>query len=1758
MSDAEEIVSPYPGLRPFQLNEAHLFFGREAAVALMLERLRVHRFLAITGPSGCGKSSLVRAGLLHELDCGGLGRAHENWRMVVFRPGRNALASMAQALAATFAPELARIPHASDGTVDQELIIQARIQRSRNGLVSWLEDLGGGAQQSIFILVDQFEEVFRYEFGGTIGPVEWRNQTDRFIQSLLNAAAQTHIPIFVCLTIRLDFLGDCAHFDGLAEAISDGQFLVPRLSRSEVERAIAEPAKVFGGTVEDRLVTQLANDIAAEHRADPEAANADPDMLPLMQHVLAQLWKAATSAAPDQKPTLTLEQYQAAGGVAGALSAHLDSLYGSLTSAQQQCAEKLFKALCHSSTELRSRDVRRPITLREALQASGTDQESLNALIGTFSGEGKSFLTVQGRGDDPEAIVDISHEALIRQWGRLQNWVREEGADAKEYAALERQALAWQEGRAELLSGRAALTAAQWWARRSDTEQWAKRYGQSPELVARFVQESAAQEEQLRREHARTRRNARLFWGAAALFVALIATYMIFQSHARNQLLVQESSLVARIAEERLRAGDPVLAAALAREVLTDSAGGLAPRPYNAKAEAMLFAAMRKLGTDPLVTKGPIRAASSDPARDLFVTVSKSDQPVLELWSHRKKVAETSIPSGAGDQVELVTYPPGAHHGDYDGWVFAGGSNHLYVLRLQGLDSDSPTLSMGADYLLPKGSTRTTAIAFDPGSDWLAIAGVQENKQAILWLFRTTELRQRQKARAAATTKSGAQSVEDATTSEQMQLAPADTVTAHGDCKTDTALCNPVRVMRFVHGQTPPLLVSVSEENHGTLFHLNVGQQSTAGQAPSAGQPPKAGQPPSAGQPSVSLEPVQDFSDVSSVAISPDNRHVYTGSLKSQVTVWEVHDGKLINPEQKSLPGQAATFVMQPTSPDGTVLVAEFPDDAGYPRLYSLPSQHFWGELGSTIGYPTLVRDKGEDALLVNSESGLSLQKQDHDYDEKDFEDSADNRLFAPATGLMLFKFTANKHPRLELWNARTGQRVGTAWTPPDLPIVPYVALAPSGASAFIAFDRTDTSPGSWSCLDLTSEHSNALGTGDPANDIVGQPISVARLSADGTHVFVLANGTLSAWRCTGERLWQLSTKVSGDMLTAGNLLAITDWQDRNFSLLVRQDTGAPVAADEISQNRVIALSGDGNTLLLRGKVAGRPLEVKPLQGPPRTVGRLLPRKGASDGACATETDTAPDRTIAVSDDASAYAAILRNGSANIWVNDEPVTSTQEVFQGIDLAPKGDLATYYNNREVWIVDLKTAPKQPHKQRMPPGEEFDIKGAIAAPDGHSVLTVQYQHVMQWAPDGEQIAALPMPSCEPMSVARIPHANRVAIKCNSGELVVAEVAPLKLVQRFFPTAGPKVPNADRAAIGGEAHRLNSYWISTPNKTYDVVPAVHAQTSNLTYWSLNDSFDGARFLVFSPRGDVYLWDGDGSGPTLVSMPQAPLMYVDVLHDHLAATYDGGDLKVLTLKKATTVAPQSSVYTVSLAARAHLSGATRRADFMYDPKQLLLGPDWAVIDIANPQSPLWKLDAEKGQRLYSMESSHDGRRFGVLHDDGSFAVIDTQSWQQTPFQPTDAREELDNMTTGIFSADGGIAVRPVSARRLLIEHIDHPQPPRQIPEVGGDIAAYRVSPNGAYVGVAYRDHTFRLWHLASQMPLMVTHFTGTVPQVFFSKDTVGIVTFLAVMHIKFPTLDFEAPDSGQHMLGSKPQNAVKSLDVRKLTDEERAEFLD
>ncbi len=493
---------PYPGLRPFTSEESDIFFGREDHTKQLLEKLSRHRFISVIGPSGCGKSSLTRAGLIAALDT--FSKAGTSWRVAKMRPGgEHPLRNLAEALLLNTVLNHEHTESFGEQTqVDPKILpfLVSSLRRGPMGLVEIVREAQLPKLTNVLLLVDQFEEIFRYHQDGG------RDETEAFVALLLASAKQKEIPIYVIITMRSDFIGKCAVFHDLPEMLNMNQFLIPHLTRDQQRMAIIGPVGMFGGSVEPHLVNHLLNETGTE-----------PDQLPLLQHCLMRMWFHAkvrmgileetikpplSAVTTSDGVKVTLEDYEAVGGLQDALSKHADEAFESLNEQQQRIAERLFRCLSERSAE--RRDTRRPMPVNEIATVAAVSESEVIAVADQFRHPERCFMTPAADVPlEPETILDISHESLIRQWQRMDAWAEEEAKSAVIYRRLEQTAYLWKEKKAGLWGTPDLEIALDWREREKPTVGWAKRYGNHFNATMEFLDASEKTQEENRQKNLR-------------------------------------------------------------------------------------------------------------------------------------------------------------------------------------------------------------------------------------------------------------------------------------------------------------------------------------------------------------------------------------------------------------------------------------------------------------------------------------------------------------------------------------------------------------------------------------------------------------------------------------------------------------------------------------------------------------------------------------------------------------------------------------------------------------------------------------------------------------------------------------------------------------------------------------------------------------------------------------------------------------------------------------------------------------------------------------------------------------------------------------------------------------------------------------------------------------------------------------------------------------------------------------------------------
>jgi WD40 repeat protein len=449
---------PYKALEYFTQEDAVFFYGRTALTDELIDKVRTQNFIAVLGASGSGKSSVLRAGLLYQLKRGQKLSGSDRWTYYgPFTPGEHPLESLQNAIGKDV-QELSQFIQTPTSDLDppqpplsrgENLIKvpllkgdlggspgseppQPPLSRGENPIkVPLLKgDLGGSPglttsptleTERVVLVIDQFEECFTM--------CQDSQEREAFFKYLLETLEQAQHKLCLVLGMRADFLGKCAEYAELAQKIDQHLVMVKPMSRQEIEEAITKPAELVDVQVEKALVTKMTEDVVES-----------PGSLPLLQYTLTQLWKEAQTGA--NRKWLMLESYNQLGGIEKTLPKRANQVYASLQDEEKLVAKRIFLEL----TQLgETSDTRRRIC-KEDLVNPQHSEELLDRTIEQLV-QAKLIVTThesQSQNAKPGVILDIVHEALIRHWQELRQWVVQNQVALEIERKIEARAKEWE------------------------------------------------------------------------------------------------------------------------------------------------------------------------------------------------------------------------------------------------------------------------------------------------------------------------------------------------------------------------------------------------------------------------------------------------------------------------------------------------------------------------------------------------------------------------------------------------------------------------------------------------------------------------------------------------------------------------------------------------------------------------------------------------------------------------------------------------------------------------------------------------------------------------------------------------------------------------------------------------------------------------------------------------------------------------------------------------------------------------------------------------------------------------------------------------------------------------------------------------------------------------------------------------------------------------------------------------------------------
>ncbi|HEX5836593.1 MAG TPA: BTAD domain-containing putative transcriptional regulator, partial [Anaerolineales bacterium] len=880
---------PFKGLHYFDESDVDLFFGREKLTARLVERLCEGQPLSvIIGASGSGKSSLVRAGVIPALKAGkplvdGI-RPPEgsvDWRIHIITPTAHPLEALATELtrdtesvtaAATLMDDLSQDPRSL-------ALFCARRREKRHTL----------------LVIDQFEELFtlcRDEF-----------EREAFIDNLLTAIATGENRITLMLTLRADFYAHLAHYPELRDAVAQHQEYIGPMTSEELRRAIEEPARRAHWNFAPGLVDLILRDVGDE-----------PGALPLLSHALLETWKRRSGH------TLTLKGYADAGGVHGAIAHTAEGVYEILSDEEKAIARDIFLRL----TELGdgTEDTRRRASLKE-LMSHVEEPEEVRAVLNRLADA--RLLTLA------EESAEVAHEALIREWPTLREWLNQDREGLRLHRRLTEAASEWElleRDPGALYRGVQLAQAGEWAASRPQAlnagervflnasieqeqiEEWEREEQQKRELAAaqRLAETERARAEEQTRSANRLRMRNRVITsvGILSLLLALLAgVFSVRSSQSQRQAQIAE-------AQAELLRDNALLAQAAAQ------------------AEGERAENEKRLAISRELAIASVNNLDVNPERSILLALhalSQSDTPEARDALHRALQAfRVELSVQHDDIVEDVAYSPdgtrlatASDDGTARVWDAATGEELLNLETgpsasvafspngklLATADYEARTVSLwdavsGEKLLTLAGhSAGVNHIAFSPDGAQIASAG--EDKSVKIWDVATGQL---------LLTLTGHKDIVSS-----VAFSPDGTELATGSWDHSVKVWDArtgVELLSFSEYSEP---AEAAFSPDGTRLVISFGEGAEVRELSTGGQ----------------LFTVSGHTSlVERVLFSPDGEQIATVSIDGTVKLWSAQSGT----ELMTLAGHTSSVFSAAFSPDGTYLVTASGD--GTARVWNI------------------------------------------------------------------------------------------------------------------------------------------------------------------------------------------------------------------------------------------------------------------------------------------------------------------------------------------------------------------------------------------------------------------------------------------------------------------------------------------------------------------------------------------------------------------------------------------------------------------------------------------------------------------------------------------------------------------------------------------------------------------------------------------------------------------------------------------------------
>jgi WD40 repeat protein/energy-coupling factor transporter ATP-binding protein EcfA2 len=568
--------NPFPGLRPFTTEDSDLFFGREAECDEVILRLLKNRYITVIGASGSGKSSLIYAGVLPKIMNLKI-RESSIWKIISFRPGNDPFGNLAGAL--------------SNGIIDSG---QTRIEREII-LSDFLDNPGSFSDvlrkhmirhdDNVLLVIDQLEELFRYF---SPGKSEISHATAiKFVDFLVNSIIKSDENVFIIVTMRSEYLGECSHYKSLTRLVNNSNYLVPEMGKESWRKVIEGPVNFAGAKIDPELIETLLNDIKDR-----------TDQLPVLQHAMMRTWEHWQELDQPDKP-ITIADYDLVGTVNNAVSLHADEVYEELSQHGKEICAILFKTITRKGSD--NKGLRHPSDIETIKSIAGCSDEELFDIIEKFRSASRSFVTP--REDiilSNSSVIDLQNECTIRLWDRLKDWIDNEDYSMQMYLRISEASALYHQGKTSLYRPPDLQLAINWRDQYNPTLSWAVQYNPAFERAMVYLRtsEKAYLEEeqnkirQQKRKVKRTRFITRVLGIAFLLSVGFMLFEYVQKSTVERQSILAEKQRIQAVKEKAI--ADSFAIIVIKHKIISDSTASAAIKNAEEAKEQKIVADLQK------------------------------------------------------------------------------------------------------------------------------------------------------------------------------------------------------------------------------------------------------------------------------------------------------------------------------------------------------------------------------------------------------------------------------------------------------------------------------------------------------------------------------------------------------------------------------------------------------------------------------------------------------------------------------------------------------------------------------------------------------------------------------------------------------------------------------------------------------------------------------------------------------------------------------------------------------------------------------------------------------------------------------------------------------------------------------------------------------------------------------------------------------------------------------------------------------------